>query len=68
MNDANTRLGESLPNRAGGCHSGNDRAHSLPPINPRYSYAKLARAAYHAVGLYPVVKCKVVMLLMDGSS
>jgi hypothetical protein len=28
----------------------------------------LARAAYPVVDLYPVVKCKVVMLLVAGSS
>ena len=28
----------------------------------------LARTAYPVVGLYPVVKCKVVMLLVAGSS
>ena len=28
----------------------------------------LARTVYPVVGLYPVVKCKVVMLLVAGSS
>jgi hypothetical protein len=30
--------------------------------------AVLARTAYPVVGLYPLVKCKVVMLLVAGSS